>query len=58
MVGKTRKSVEDAKVAGVEKGKRNALPLSSFVPIFVFFFFLCSHFLNSADPTILEPVTG
>ena len=55
MVGKTQKSGEDAKVAGLEKGKRKALPLPSFLPIF---FFSCSHFLNSVDPTISEPGTG
>ena len=54
MVGKKRKSGEDANVAGLEEGKRKVLPLPSFVPVF----FSCSHFLNSADLTISEPGTG
>ena len=44
MVGKMRKSGEDAKVAGLEKGKRKVLPLPSVVPIYIFFMVVLSQF--------------
>ena len=48
-------------------GKKEALPLPSFLPFFNYYYFLffyyhflflCSRFLNFAEPTISEPGTG
>ena len=47
--------VEDAKVKGARKLDQAVKPLLSSVS---FCLFSCSHFLNSADPTIREPGTG